>query len=209
MVATFLNNNTLRGGYYFEGRLTVNDILQTITVIASPNTIGIADLDVSGILRIMIATGKSGDYSTAVMKETLKSGKFTFEYRECWFGSNEAYTAEGNTWYYAEVVRSEEQGSNLHEYVTDADHDAKFLNSFERPVYFAGLPFDISFILPESAATNMQITTRKYNSANTLLGTDVQTIAVAGLEGFVNSLRIAPASIEAGASYMTIEIDLI
>jgi hypothetical protein len=210
MVATFLNNNTLRAGYYFEGRLTVNGILQPITVIASPDTKGIADLDVSGILRIMIATGKTGDYSELIMKEPAKSGKFTFEYRECWYGSAEAFIPEGNIWYYAQCVRSEEQGSNLHDYVATEIDDSPWLNSFDQPVYFLGLPFDLSFILPfipaTSPATVLTITMKRYNSENVLIATDVLTRSKTDLEGFINSLNINPAMIEDTASYLTVEI---
>ena len=36
----YMNDNTLKAGYYFEGRLTVNDVVQTLTVIASPDSFG-------------------------------------------------------------------------------------------------------------------------------------------------------------------------
>jgi hypothetical protein len=204
----YLNDNTLHGGYYFEGRLTINDVVQTLTVIASPDTFGFADMDVSGILRIMTSLGKVGDYSTVLMKETNKSGKFTLEYRECWYGSNEAYTSEGNTWYYAESVRSEEQGSNLYEYVATADRDVPFLNSFDQPVYFLGLPFDISFIMPAEVISDATVTINIYNSSNTLLDTITSVVSTADLKGFINSLDINPDTIPEGADHMTCEIEI-
>ena len=57
----YMNDNTLKGGYYFEGRLTINGVVQTLTVIASPDSFGLADLDVSGILRIQTILSKVGD----------------------------------------------------------------------------------------------------------------------------------------------------
>ena len=87
MVATYLNDNTLHAGYYFEGRLTVNGVVYPLTIIASPDSFGYADLDVSGILRIVTALGKVGDYTQRIMKETTKSGNFSFAYRERWYGS--------------------------------------------------------------------------------------------------------------------------
>jgi hypothetical protein len=203
---SYMNDNTLRGGYYFEGRLTINSILQSLTIIASPDSFGYADLDVSGILRIITTLTKTGDYSADIISEIGKSGKFTFEYRECWYGSDENYTAEGNTWYYAECIRSEEQGSNLYDYVASEAGDVPFLNSFENPVFFQGLPFDLSFILPDTAATELTVTIKRYNSLNTLLSTTTKIIAVGTLEGYVNSLNIDPASIEDTASYLTVEI---
>jgi hypothetical protein len=217
MNITYMNDNTLHGGYYFEGRLTVNGILEPMTVIASPDSFGLADLDISGILRIKTSLGKTGDYSATIMKEPTKSGSFTLEYRGRWYVGATAdiddYTAEGNTWYYGEVVRSEEQGSNLHEYVAYALKDAPFLNSFDRPVYFPGLPFDLSFILPELAIVtpnyDIIVTMKIYNSVNTQLGPDIIEIVDAdALEGFINSLNINPAIIPSIANYLTVEITI-
>lgn len=210
MDVTYMNDNTLRNGYYFEGRLTVNDVVQTLTVIASPDTFGKANLDVSGLLRIMVSLGKTADYSALVASEPTKSGKFTFEYRECWYGEEGAYTAEGNTWHYVEAVRSVEQGSNLYEYVASEADDAPFLNLFANPVYFAGLPFDLSFILPvlpvTSPVTELTVTLRRFNAANVQLSYTTAQVPLAALEGKVCSLNIDPASIEADAAYMTAEI---
>lgn len=58
-----------------------------MTIVASPDSFGFADLDVSGILRIVTALGKAGNYTQALVRETNKSGKFQFEYRECWYAS--------------------------------------------------------------------------------------------------------------------------
>lgn len=209
----YLNDNTLHGGYYFEGRMTVNDVIQSLTVIASPNSFGIADLDVSGILRIKTSIGKTGDYSSLIQAETTKSGKFTFAYRECWYGSNESYTEESNTWYYAEAVRSEEQGSNLYEYLYSEAGNAAFFNAFDQPVYFHGLPFDISFVCPDlvasSPSSQLQVIIRHYNSSNTLLSSTTTLIDPDTLVGKICSLNIDPAGIEETAAYMTAEINIV
>lgn len=211
---TYINDNTLHAGYYFEGRLTINGVLNSLTIIASPDSMGYADLDVSGILRITTTIGKLSDYSTTLLAETNKSGNFTLEYRECWYGSSESYTPQGGSpqeiWYYAEAVRSEEQGSNLHEYVATDLACAPFLNSFDRPVYFSGLPFDISFIMPErpllSPSGDITVTIRQYSSANILLSTTTTLVTNADLEGHVCSLTIDPAAIASNAAYFTAEI---
>ena len=222
MGITYLNDNTLYGGYYFEGRLTINGVIETLTVIASPDSFGYADLDVAGILRIHTSIGKTGDYTDTIMKEPTKSGNFSLEYRGCWYGSSEDWIPEGGsisppsdviTWYYGECIRSEEQGSNLHEYVANEVRDAPFLNLFDRPVYFVGMPFDISFILPEfadvSPASELVVTMKMYNSVNTQLGASVVTnVEADALEGFINSLLIDEAFIPATASYMTVEIEI-
>ena len=213
MSIDYLNDDTLHGGYYLEGRLTVNDVVQALTVIASPDSFGIADLDVSGVLKIQTSLGKTGDYSSLLTAETTKSGKFTFEYRECWYGSDNAGTQEPNTWYYCEAIRSEEQGSNLYEYLYTEAANGKFLNTFEQPVYFHGLPFDLSFVCPDladsSPAAQLQVIIRHYNASNTLLSTTTTLVDPATIKGKIVSLNIDPAGIEETASHMTAEINIV
>jgi len=212
MDITYLNDNTLYGNYYFEGQLTINGVVETIHVIASPDSKGYADLDVSGLLRIAVSLGKIGDYTEIIMKETNKSGNFSFEYRGAWYGSDEAYTEEGETWYYAEGIRSEEQGSNLHEFVATTIYDAPFYNLFTEPVYFRGLPFDISFLMPEtevvSPESDITVTIKFYNSVNTQIGADViYTIDADTFEGFMDSLNIAASIVPEGSVKFTAEIE--
>lgn len=219
----YVNDNTEFEGYYFEGRLTVNGYLYPLTIIASPDAEGFADLDVSGILRIITSIGKVGNYTVRIDKEYNKSGRFNFEYRAAWYGSDEEWEGVAVTspvasppilidWYYAEAVRSEEQGSNLHEYVADALNDAPFLNQFDQPVYFLGLPFDISFILPEQAlvspASDITVTINIYSTNNLLLSTITETVDADSLEGYVCSLNINEAVIPEGAAYLTAEISV-
>jgi hypothetical protein len=115
-----------------------------------------------------------------------------------------------NDWYYGECVRSEEQGSNLHDYVADALNDAPFLNQFEEPVFFLGLPFDLSFILPETAvvspASDIKVEIKIYDSNNLLLSTLTEYVPADQLEGYINSLTIDAAAIPSGAAYFTAEI---
>lgn len=214
--ASYFNDVTLYAGFYFEGRLTVNGVLYPLTIIASPDKDGFADLDVSGVLRIITSLGKTGNYTSRLMAETNKSGRFTLEYRPCWYGSDEGWIPAGGTpsveYYYAECVRSEEQGSNLHEYVATDTQDAPFLNQFDQPVYFLGLPFDLSFILPEvatvSPTTDITVTLTIYSSLNVPLATVTETIAAGTLEGYVNSLNIDEATIPTGAAYILASIEV-
>ena len=209
-VAGYLNDNTLHAGYYFEGRLTVNDVVQDLTVIASPDSFGKANLDVSGVLRLMTSLNKTGDNTSLVMSETTKSGKFTLEYRECWYGQEGAYTAEGNTWYYVEAVRSAEQGSNLYEFVATEISDAPFMNAFSRPVCYAGFPFDISLIFPETAQTSpeMDVTVqiKVYNAARVLLTTITTLVPANTIRVGINSLNIDTTLFPVGYHELTAEI---
>lgn len=207
----YLNDQTLFNGFYFEGRITVNDVIQPLTIISSPDTFGFADLDVSGLLRIATSLDKNGDNSELVMVETNKSGKFTLEYRPQWYGSDNAYIQESNTWYYVESVRSIEQTSNMSEFVPSAAGDVPFLCSFERPVYFIGFPFDISFLCPSEGFASpplLSVTITRYNAANQVLATDVQAVDATNMLGRVCSLTIEPDAIETTCTYITAEIDI-
>jgi hypothetical protein len=97
--------------------------------------------------------------------------------------------------------------------VADNVKDAPFLNLFDRPVFFLGLPFDLSFIFPETALVsppyNIVVTKKVYNSANTQLGADiVETIDVDLLEGYICSLNITQGSIPALVDHLTVEIEI-
>jgi hypothetical protein len=221
-VITYLNDNTLYPGFYFEGRLTINGILEELTIYATPDRFGYADIDISGLLRIKTSRTKLGNYTTDLTAETVKSGRFSFEYRPCWFGSDNEWIPEGGSisppsdeilWYYCEAVRSAEQGSNLQEYVPNENSDVPFFNQFERPVYFFGLPFDISFILPSlpelSPSAEIVITKRIYNSVNTQLGADIVTyVNVDSLSGYLNSLNVNQSEIPEGAAYILLTVTL-
>lgn len=215
---TYLNDNTLHGCYYFEGRLTINGVLNTLTIIASPDSFGYADLDVSGVLRIVTSLGKTGDYTALIMAEPTKSGTFSLEYRECWFGSNEAWEeSEGvgsppapMTYYYCESIRSEEQGSNLHDFMASSVNDAPFMNGFDQPVYFRGLPFDLSFILPlltlTSPFTDLTITIESFDSQDTLIYHWSTTFSSGNIQEFLCSLSIDDTMVPAGTDFFTAEI---
>ena len=204
--AAYVNDVTLYAGFYFEGRLTVNGVLYPLPIIASPDKDGHADLDVSGILRIITSLGKMGDYSTRLMAETNKSGSFSLEYRPCWYGSDEVWIPAGGTpsetWYYAECVRSEEQGSNLHEYVATDTQDAPFLNQFEQPVYFLTLPFDLSLILPAEATTDVTVEITAYSSLNVPLAVKTEVIDPSAINGRIVSLTIYSSDCPTGTAHL-------
>lgn len=204
--ASYFNDVTLYAGFYFEGRLTVNGVLYPLTIIASPDKDGYADLDVSGILRIITSLGKVGDYTSRLMAETNKSGRFSLEYRPCWYGSDQPWIPAGGTpsetWYYAECVRSEEQGSNLHEYVATDTQDAPFLNQFEQPVYFLTLPFDLSLILPAEATTDVTVEITAYSSLNVPLAVKTEVIDPSAINGRIVSLTIYSSDCPTGTTHL-------
>jgi|WetSurMetagenome_2_1015567.scaffolds.fasta_scaffold07132_3 hypothetical protein len=206
---SYFNDISLYDGWYFEGKLTINGVEQSLTIQAYPDSTGKSDLDVSGILQIATALTKVGDYASDIIPETTKSGSFTFAYRECYYGYEGTYVEEGHIWNYVEAVRSEEQGSNLYDYLYTAATDAPFFNQFEKPVLFAGLPFDISFFMPDvgSPSPILSVTIKRYDAANTLLGTTTKTVASDTLIGYLCSLNVSFSALEDTADHLIISIE--
>jgi hypothetical protein len=204
----YFNDITLYDGWYFEGKLTINGIEQSLTIQAYPDATGKSDLDVSGILQIATALTKVGDYASDIIPETSKSGSFTFAYRYCYYGYEGTYTEEGNTWYYVESVRSEEQGSNLYDFLPTDAADAPFFNQFERPVLFAGLPFDISFFMPDkgSPSPDLNVAISIYDASNTLLGRMDKTVTSESLIGYLCSLSISFTELDETSEHLVISI---
>ncbi len=211
-----VNNNTEYRNFHFEARVQINGKYSHMTVISAPNRLGYADIDVSSLLKIATSKRKDGDYISKITPEKSKSGKFYFEYRGVWWGSDEEWQqemtdtspAEPVTWNYVEAIRSEDQGANLSEYIASEIDDAPFLNTFERPVYYRGMPFDISFILPEIPYPEIIVTIKAYDAQNKRVGIDItQAIPSAGIQGYVHSLLISESDVPEGASYFTVSIE--
>lgn len=218
----YLNDNTTKPNYYFEVRLTINETLNALTVIASPNSFGYAEIDVSGVLQTVLTAGKVGAETGAIVAETNKSGWFTVEVRECWYYSSESYTEEGNTWNYAEFVRSAEQGGNLEEYVPDYvdespagtfNYDNPICNLFTRPVITEDLPFSLSYLQGMAEAGSPAVVetvtyyVRQYNSLNVLIDTLSNTISVTDVEmGRLCSCNIDTSILLPNCAYITFEL---
>jgi hypothetical protein len=204
----YMNDDSERAGYFFEARLTVNDVVQALTVMASPDTYGYADLDVSGLLRIMVRIGKNPDsYQTDAYIETNKGGSFTLEFREVWYGNVGQWNAEGNIWGYVEAVRSIEQGSSMNEFVAFADVEGKFLNAFAAPVFFTGLPFDVSLIITQPYDT-VQVTAICYSAAGIEVGRiDYYFRDGTSASGRVVSVFIDPEAVNNLTAYIILQAE--
>jgi hypothetical protein len=207
----YINNNTTKPGYYFEARLTINGVVNPLTVIASPNTVGYADVDISGILQTVILKGKSGVETGNIAPENNKSGMFEVAFRECWYGSSESYTEEDNLWNYAEFVRTSSEGSNLEELTPDYvnqspagtfNYSNPICNLFEKPVLTRGLPFSISYLQGMSELGSpavdetVRVVIQQFTSEHTSLGTTTIDVAVTPpIYGRLCSVNIDPSLI--------------
>ena len=212
----YINNFTLFPGYYFEALLTINGVVNALTARAYPNSAGYADMNIAGVLRTTILPGKA-DETLNINPEVNKSGRFTVSFRPCYYGSDESYVEEGGYWSYASFVRNSIQGGNLLEYEgifidEDPPDDFNYVypicNQFEKPVFFKGLPFDLSFLL--NRVTNDQtftVTIAIYDATNTL----IDTISYEVEGSSTNSSRlcsavISPDDIPDEAKYFDVEI---
>jgi hypothetical protein len=174
-------------------------------------------------LQTVVLPGKSGLETGFVVAENNKSGRFEVEFRECWYGSSEAYEFEPNTWNYAEFVRSSSQGSNLEEYIPDFvnespagtfNYENPICNLFEKPVYTVGLPFCLSFLqgMAEEASPMVTETVtlelKQYDAAHNLLDTDTLPVSVTPTtSGRLCSFNIIPGYItNPDCDYCTVEL---
>jgi hypothetical protein len=220
----YMNNNTMKPGYYFEAQLTINDLLNSLTVVASPDIYGYADIDISGILQTVILRGKSGDETVdGIVVENNKSGRFEVAFRECWYGSSESYTDEGNFWNYAEFVRTKSQSSNLEEltpdYVNESpagtfNYSNPLCNLFEKPVFFRDLPFSLSYLQgmselgsPPPVSEQVKFILIQYFADGSVLGTKtIYTNVDANNMGRLCSVNILPEWIDPATAYFTFEL---
>jgi hypothetical protein len=115
-----------------------------------PNPAGVLKLDIEAVIKNLPTFWNDFDYDTLNVKDTNASGQFNIKWRENWDGSNNSYNnvLPSNRHFYVNASRQvlDPYGQNLLEHVPFEPSDAKFLSGFERPVYFPGYPFDLSFI---------------------------------------------------------------
>ena len=168
---------------------------------------GLAKCDISGYLQIYVSDDKVGTYSDDFTAETNQSGNFTFAVSENYIGNtNTTYLVNNNTWYYVKAARSIEKGTNVAEFVPNLEAQAEFLNYFDEPAYWLGLPCDISFIYSELLAGKpVQLIEKHYNSLNVLLSTQTKNIDAA-LIGKLVSAAIKAESIEPTCDYITLSL---
>lgn len=194
--------------YYVDIKLSINGIEQQNLAGFTPNFNGLCKCDISGYLQSYVNDDKRATVDGDVnVKEANQSGSFTFYIRENYIGNvNSSFVLNQNTWYYIKGARSIEKGSNVSEFVPNLSQQTEFLNYFEEPTCYVGLPFDISFIYSELlAGKSVQVIEEHYNSLNVMLSTQTRAIDSTQIGG-VNSLVINVKAIEATCDYMKLRL---
>src|SRR3990172_13026804 len=123
-----------------------------------PSDKGLATVDVSTFLKSNVDYENEFDYNVLNWLDSTLGGMFNVSFSENWTGHEGAFSglSETDLNYYTNSAKQIQDvfGSNMGEYVpfltyAVEDTKAKFLSSFEKPTYFTGLPFDLSFIYSE------------------------------------------------------------
>lgn len=188
--------------YYVDVKLSINGVEQSNLAKFTPLQSGLTICDISGYLQTYVSDEKQSAINVTNIKESSQSGKFTVAFRENYIGNTSTdFIVNPNIWYYAKGTRSIEKGSNLAEFVPNLGASCKFLNYFDKPTVYPGLPFDISFLYSELiAGKSVQIIEEHYNSENLLLSTQTKVVDATQIGG-LNSLLINVNALEATASY--------
>lgn len=193
--------------YFVDVKLTVNGVEQSYLADFTPDAYGLALCDVSGYLQSYVNDEKQTNSGQANVKELNQSGKFTFLIRENYIGNTSTgFVQEPHTWYFIKGTRSIEKGSNVSEFVPNLSAECQFLNYFESPTCYHGLPFDISFIYSELLAGKaVQVIEEHYNSSNDMISTKTINLDATQIEG-VNSLLINTETLELNCKYMKLKM---
>lgn len=208
LVFDFMVAHQKKVSYFVEVRLTVNGQVLANTLRFTPNLNGLVKCDVSGYLQSYVSDDKQGTTGiTASIKESSQSGKFLFGIRENYVGApSSSYTVLPNEWFYCKGTRSVEKGTNLVEFVPNLGAEAKFLNYFDRPLLYRGMPFDLSFIYSELLnGKSLQIVEEHYDASNTMISTSTRDISTEQEEG-LNTLILDTVNLEPTCEYIKVKV---
>jgi hypothetical protein len=126
-------------------------------------------------------------------------GRFELSYSERWTGETAPEQVDGNVYYFVDAAKPIQSlyGQNLLDYLpfpSTYSPAASFLTLFDKPSYFEGYPFDLSFIYPDSIAN---INADRKQVQRNASGADLNTITTAidkSKAGGVNRLNLSPVS---------------
>lgn len=216
----FLNLLSSRTNFRFECKVNhvVANLITPVNPISfSPNSEGLAKVNISEVLKSFISIQNDFDYQDTNIADRSGSGIYYVQFREVYTGNldSEFSSINQNVEYY--FVNAAQQigavnGANLAAYVPTfasiADENrAKFLTVFEQPVYWQEYPFSLSFIYSRDLIPSiLQVGVDKQLSANeerfdlnsSTLSTE-QTVLDNYQKKFVNNVKLNgsyPASVD-------------
>ena len=184
----YANNNSL-AGYRIEAEiLTFTDDPTDDAVLAvtdwQPFTDGTLTIDISSWLKRELTMRDGFDYTTDYANDEFAWGGFHFKVRERFTDEYDepSWISDTTDYYWVNAVKQlqDQYGQNMAKYVpfysTDGGWYAKFLTKFVNPVYFPGLPFDLSCIVSEKLVSlNLEFSFANYDVNGTVFGFGVNT----------------------------------
>lgn len=148
-------------GYYIEADVLDVDASQTLVKLATldykVDIDGICEISSQEILRSLVQMPNGFNYDQINKAVLGESGKFVIRYREFHSGTEQNET-DTQILYWTNSAKQvgDVYGANMADYVptidaTREDPDkAKFLSVFDKPTYFTGFPFSLSFIYSDN-----------------------------------------------------------
>lgn len=145
----------------------------------SVNAFGYGTLDVHEYLNGYIKKINAFQYAVRNQMDPHVWGQYRIEYRERWVGKVAGpYTVDLGIYYFVDATKylKSPYGQNLCDYVpfnATLTNKAKFLTDFEKPTYWQGLPFSLSFIFPielTSRTVGMTANEEQFDKSGASLG---------------------------------------
>jgi hypothetical protein len=149
----------------------------------TPNTQGVAKFDAQNFLNNFVSKENLFEYDVLSWRDPACYGSFEFSFREVYRDSNNVELNDKTKYFFIDATKYllEDYGQNLcdftpfnlnvNNYDTILVQRAKFLCDFERPTYFVGYPFSLSYINTGEIARSLNAHETKRNEQNAVIST--------------------------------------
>ncbi len=181
----YMNDNTLRENYYIDVFIA-EPVTETALaqLKASPNTAGVIGIDISAALQTFVSNTDALTLQVADTSEQDTNSTIAFVYfvRENWNGSSNLPVLLSDTNYGVNgsfQLQHEFNGNYAEYYLNLHTENKKIPKDFDRPKYFVGYPFDISFIFPIDSDIVPITSSSEHFSGDVSIGTDTSTVTAA------------------------------
>lgn len=208
-------NVVKRANYYLGGHVALTDsntlIQHQIPIKLKGGVDGNMRLDVSEFITTYLVKEAPDNYAFINFKDPDTFGKFSIVTQEFWTGSSESEVGDLTQYFFVDAVKyvNDLYGQNLCDYLMfpdEVDPLPKWLTDFDSPTFFAGYPFDLSFIYPDSmTGETLRRNEQEYNGQGTPLSS-IQTDLDADQIGGVNRMTLTE-TYTAGTKSIDVNID--
>ena len=154
-IIDFVIFTNLYSNFFIETLILENGTTEIGTLRTIPNIDGSATIDVHRFLKTKATYQNDFDYTQITATDFGMAGKYKLKFRECYNFTQQAYGELTGFRYWTNSAKQirDLYGSNMGEYVTRLNGQAKFLSVFDKPTHFLGFPFSLSYIASELLLT--------------------------------------------------------